>query len=182
MTTFNQLIKSHSWLSVKLTLERLFPEQDNLMENYERMFDRLKFISEKESNITIDVHWVHDDYDNTDYVDVSGYYTNPEDNTDGYSNSLAIEYTPWQDWPGMPVDTNSFQNFTELEIIAYCLNEMTYAGYEQEEIQAEIDRIKKMADDYKNMTPEEKKQNSYTWDEMQEKLKKLDEDDKIEKP
>jgi hypothetical protein len=58
---------------------------------------------------------------------------------------------------------------------------MTYAGFEQEEIQAEIDRIKEIADDYKNMTPEEKKQNTYTWDEMQDKLKKLDEDDKIEK-
>lgn len=178
MTTFVQLIKSHSWLSVKLTLERLFPEQDNLMDDYERMFDSLKFISATESNITIDVHWVHDDYDDTDYVDVSGYYTNPEDNTDEYSNSLAIEYTPWQEWLGMTFDTNSLQNFSELEIIAYCLNEMTYAGFEQEEIQAEIDRIKKMADDYKNMTPEEKKQNTYTWDEMQEKFKKLDEDDK----
>ncbi len=82
MTTFNQLIKSHSWLSVKLTLERLFPDQNNLMDDSERMFDSLKFIAAAESNITIDVHWVHDDYDDTDYVDVSGYYTNPEDNTD----------------------------------------------------------------------------------------------------
>jgi len=54
---------------------------------------------------------------------------------------------------------------------------MTYAGFEEEEIQAEIDRIRKMAEDYKNMTPEEKKQNTCTWDEMQEKLKKPDEDD-----
>jgi hypothetical protein len=177
MMTFVQLIKSHSWLSVKLTLERLFPDQNNLMDDYERMFDSLKFISKKESNITIDVHWVHDDYDNTDYVDVSGYYTNPEDNTDEYSNSWAIEFTPWQEWLGMSVDTNSLQNFSELEIIVYCLNEMTYAGFEQEVIQAEIDRIKEIADDYKNMTPEEKKQNTYTWDEMQDKLKKLDEDD-----
>lgn len=182
MTTFNNLIKSNSWLSVKLTLDRLFPEQNNLMDAYERMFDSLKFIAPIESKITIDVHWVHDDYDDTNYVDVSGYYTNPKDNTDEYSNSLALEFTPWQEWLGMPVDTNSLQNFTELEIIAYCLNEMTYAGFEQEEIQAEIQRINKIADDYKNMTPDEKKQNTYTWEELQEKLKKLDEDDKIEKP
>ena len=110
---------------------------------------------------------------------MSGYYTNPDDITDEYSNSLAIEYTPWQEWLGMPVDTNSLQNFTELEIIAYCLNEMTYAGFEQEEIQAEIDRIKKIADDFNNMTPEEKKQNTFTWDKLQKKLKKLDKDDKF---
>jgi hypothetical protein len=179
MMTFQQLLKSHSWLSIKMTLEKLFPEQENLLEDYEKMFYSLKFISATVSNITIDVHWVHDDYDDTDYVDVAGYYTNPEDNTDEYSTSLAIEFTPWQEWLGMPVDTNSLQNFTELEIIAYCLNEMTYAGFEQEEIQAEINRIEKIADDYKNMTPEEKKQNTYTWEELQEKLKKLDEDDKF---
>ena len=177
--TFDQLIKSHSWLSVKFTLERLFPEQINLMDDYERMFESLKFLSEKESNITIDVQLVHDDFDDTDYVDVSGYYTNPEDNTDENSNSLAIEYTPWQEWLGMTIDTNSLQNFSELEIVAYCLNEMTYAGFEQDDIQAEIDRIKKIADDFKNMTPEEKKQNTYTWDELQEKLKKLDEVDQF---
>jgi hypothetical protein len=179
MMTFQQLLKSHSWLSIKMTLEKLFPEQENLLEDYEKMFYSLKFISATVSIITIYVHWVHDDYDDTDYVDVAGYYTNPEDNTDEYSTSLAIEFTPWQEWLGMPVDTNSLQNFTELEIIAYCLNEMTYAGFEQEEIQAEINRIEKIADDYKNMTPEEKKQNTYTWEELQEKLKKLDEDDKF---
>ncbi len=30
---------------------------------------------------------------------------------------------------------------------AYCLNEMTFAGFEQEDVQSEMDRIKKTADD-----------------------------------
>jgi hypothetical protein len=182
MMTFDQLIKSNTWLSVKITLDRLFPEQNNLLNNYERMFDNLKFIAAEESNLTIDVHWILDDFDDTDYVDVSGYYTNLQDNTDLYSNSLAIEFTPWQEWLGMTLDTDSLQNFTELEIIAYCLHEMTYAGFEQEEIQAEIERIKKIADNYKKMTSEEKKQNTYTWDDMQKKFKKLEEDNKLEEP
>ena len=58
-------------------------------------------------------------------------------------NSLAIEFPQWQEWLGMPIDSESMEKFSELEIIACCLNEMTYAGFEQEDIQAEMDRIKK---------------------------------------
>jgi len=177
--TLDQLIKSHSWLSVKLTLESLFPDQNNLMDDYERIFESLRFMEAEETNLTIKVHLVNDDFDDTSYVDVSGYNTSPEDNTDEFSHSLAIEFTPWQEWLGMSVDTDSLHNFSELEIIAHCLNEMTYAGFEQEDIQAEIERIKKMADNYTNMTPEEKRQNTYTWEEIQEKLKNLDEDDTL---
>lgn len=178
--TLAELIKSHSWPSVKLTLEKMFPDQDDLWDDYEKVFYALQTMRLHESNVTIDVHWVHDDYDNTDYVDVSGYYTNPADRNDQHTNSLAIEFTPWQEWLGMPIDSESLEKFSGLEIIAYCLNEMTYAGFEQEDIQAEMDRIKKIADDYDKMTPEEKKKNTYSWDEVKERFKKSQGDDKTE--
>lgn len=177
--TLEQLIKSYSWLSIKLTLEKLFPEQKNYIVDYEKMFESLKLLPSTESNITIDVHWVHDDYDNTDYVDVSGYYTDPGLRTDEYSNSLAIEFVPWNKWMGMSLDKNSLQNFNELEIIAYCINEMSFVGFEQEKIQFEMDRIQQISEDYKNMSPEEKKKNSYSLEELKEKLKKTDKDDKL---
>lgn len=174
--TFAEIIKSQSWLSIKLTLEKLFPDQSEFWDDYEKVFYELQTMTAKESNVTIDVSWVHDDYDNTDYVDVSGYYTNPADRTNEYTNSLAIEFTPWQEWLGMPIDENTLKTFNEFEIIAYCLNEMTYAGFEQEEVQAEMDKLKQIADDYEKMTPEEKKKNTYTWDEVKERFKKKDEE------
>lgn len=172
--TFADIIKTHSWLSVKMTLERLFTDQSDFSCDYEKVFYTLQSINACESNVTIDIHWVHDDFDNTEYVDVSGYYTNISDRNDEYSNSLAIEFTPWQEWLGMPIDTKTLEKFNELEIIAYCLNEMTYVGFEQEDIQAEMDRIKQIADDYDKMSPEEKKKNTYSWDEIKERFKKTD--------
>ena len=168
--TFADIIKSQSWLSVKMTLEKLFPDQSEFCEDYEKVFYELQTMAVKESNVTIYVSWVHDDYDNTDYIDVSGYYTNPADRIDEYSNSLAIEFTPWQEWLGMPIDIETMDKFSELEIIAYCLNEMTCAGFAQEDIQAEIDKVKQIADDYGKMSPEEKKKNTYTWDEVKERF------------
>ena len=170
--TLAELIKSHAWLSVKSTLLNMFPDQDDLWDDYEKVFYDLQTIWVNESNVTIDIHWDHDDYDNTDYVDVSGYYTNPADRNDQYTNSLAIEFIQWQEWLGMPIDSESVEMFSGLEIIAYCLNEMTYAGFEQEDIQSEMDRIKKIADDYDKITPEEKKKDTYSWDEVKERFKK----------
>ena len=178
--TFADIIKSQSWLSVKMTLERLFPEQSEFWDEYEKIFYELQTMHAHDSKVTIDVHWVHDDYDNTDYVDVSGYYTNPADRADEHSNSLAIEFSPWQEWLGMPIDSVTLEKFNELEIIAYCLNEMTYAGFEQEDIQAEIDRIKQIADDYEKLSPEEKKKNTYSWDEVEERFQNNGKQDKTE--
>ena len=65
----------------------------------------------------------------------------------GFSTlSTAIEFTAWSEWLGMPIDTNSLKEFSELEIVAHCLNEMTYAGFEQEEINSKMDRIKNKAE------------------------------------
>ncbi|ASB50582.1 DUF6557 family protein [Alkalitalea saponilacus] len=172
MTTFGQLVKSHSWLSIKLKLETLFPDQNDLLDDYENVFCKLQTIPIQESNVTIDVQWVHDDYDNSEYVDVSGYYTNPNERTDEYSNSLAIEFTPWQEWMGMPVNPESLKLFSELEIIAYCLNEMTFAGFDQEEIHGEMNKIRQIAKEYDEMTPEEKKLNTTRLDDVIKKHQK----------
>lgn len=161
--TLSELIKSHAWLSVQLTLQKLFPDQEEFLADYEKMFNELQVMQFKASNITIDIELIHDTYDDTHYVDVSGYYTNPEDRTDEFSNSLAIEFTPWNQWLAMPIDGKSRMNFGELEIIAHCLNEMSYSGFEQEEIQEELSRIKGIKEEYDGLSPEEKKsKTSYT--------------------
>jgi len=153
-------------------MERLFPDQKELLEDYEKVFNELKVMKLGQGNITIDIHWVNDDYDQTKYVDVTGYYTNPADRTDKFTNSLAIEFVLWEEWLSMPIDSNSLAEFNELEIIAYCLNEMTYAGFEQQDIQAEMNCLKGIKDEYDGLTPEEKAKRTYTLNEMMGKMKK----------
>ncbi len=167
--TFAELVKSNAWLSVKMVLSKLHPDQEEFMDDYQHVFSQLQVITSLPSNVTIDVGRIHDSYDNAHYVDVSGYYTNPVDRTNEYTNSLAIEYTPWNKWFGMPIDKNSLKNFSELEIIAHCLIEMTYAGFEQEDIQSGIDRIKGIKEEYDNLTPEENKQQTISLNDLKAK-------------
>jgi len=168
--TFSTLIKSNSWLSIQMVLLQLYPDEQEFIEEYEKVFNELRIMQPLSGNMTIDVSLVDDDYDNTQYVDVSGYYTNPSERTNEYFNSLAIEFVPWSEWLGMEIDKNSLENFTELEIIAHCLHEMTYAGFEQVEIQAQMDDIKQTKVDYENLTPEEKAKRTFTFEELNERF------------
>ncbi len=168
--TFAELIKSKAWLSVQMILLKLFPDQEEFIDDYQNVFYQLQVMPIVASKITIDVELVHDTYDDTHYVDVSGHYTDPADRTDEFTNSLAIEFIPWNEWLGMPINENSLKNFSELEIIAHCLNEMTYAGFEQEEIQSEITRISSIKDEYNNLTLKEKKLKTISLDKLKEKL------------
>lgn len=163
--TLSELINSNAWLSIQLTMEKLFHDQDKNMEGYEGVFNTLKNLQPKVNNVTVNVHWVHDDYDDTDYVDVTGYYTQPQ-GTDEENLSLALEFTPWEEWLAMPVSEESLKEFTELEIIGYCLWEMTFMGFEQNKIQEELDKINQSAEEYNAMSPEEKAKNTYTLDEV----------------
>ena len=70
----------------------------------------------------------------------------------------------------MPIDEKSLEEFSELELIAYCLDEITFIGFEQEDIQAEMDKLKKISDEYSKLTPEEKAKRTYTIDEVKDMI------------
>ena len=91
--------------------------------------------------------------------------------TDQLSNGVALEFTKWNKWLGMNIHEMTCKEFTELEIIAHCLYEMTFVDYEESDIQAEFDRIKGIAEEFKNLSPEEKKSKTQSLDDL---LKDLD--------
>ncbi len=169
---FTDLLKNNTWLSIEIVLLQLYPDEKKNISTYEQIFNDLKFREPVFGDISIILRNEQDDFDESEYVDVSGRENNPKENTDALTDALAIEFTPWNEWLGMDIDKNTLQDFTELEIIAHCLYEMTFMGFEEEEIQAEMDKLKGIADEYKNMSEEEKKENTISLDDL------FDEDDK----
>lgn len=166
---FDSIIKTTNWLSVKATLLALYPEQENNITEYEVIFEKLKLKEPVEVaiNIVINQHYDDETFEPS-CVDVAGINLKPD--KDDFNDGLAIEYTPWNQWLGMGIDKLTLKEFTELEIIAHCLNEMTYAGFDEREIQSDFDRIKNVVDEYKNMSDEEKKKNTISLDELMKKL------------
>lgn len=165
---FYEIIKSNTWLTVELSLLRLYPEQKDSIEHYSLVYEALKFIQPVQMDVDITLYQYYDDDGKPSVVDVSGINLNPEP-TD-ITNGLAIEFTSWDKWLGMGIYPLTLIEFTEPEIICHCLNEMTYAGFDEEEIQSEFSKLKSMVDEYKAMTPEEKAKHTISHEELKKRI------------
>jgi hypothetical protein len=174
---FSEIIKSNSWSSVELVFLQLYPDEKYRISAYEKVFDDLKFLKSTDTEISIVMSWVKDDFENQEYVDVSGFERTDTQLSDEQNHSLALEFTGWDKWLGMDVDESTLQVFTELEIISHSLYEMTFISFDQKIIQEEIEKLEKLADEIKNMPEEEKKVKLKSWDELK---KELNWDDEIE--
>lgn len=163
-----KLIQSNSWLSVETILLQLYPDEEKNISGYKVVFEELLFMHPEDSEILIVIAHQKDDFDGEEYVDVSGKYANPKNEEEEFSQ--AIEFTPWNRWLGMEISKESLLHFSELEIISHCLYEMTFAGFEEEEIQEELNSMEKSIEDYKNMTDEEKKANTTSLEELMKDL------------
>ena len=173
---FKDLIKSHHWLSIELTLLNLYPDQQEIIDQYKNVFDSLLLMEPVNDDMLIvlkeyDCDEEEENGSKSTYVDISGRKIDPE-TENSITVSYAIEFVKWEKWLGMDLAPETLYNFNELEIIAHCLFEMTFCGYEQEEIQEQFDSINRTVEDYKKMTDEEKKEKTISLEELKKKLDK----------
>lgn len=166
MKTFATLIQNNTWLSTELILLELYPDEKKNIEGYQKMFNQLQLLSPTPSEVIIVVKWETDDFDGAKYVDVSGKYKYNNSKTEKEQIPLAIGFTPWSEWLGMEVATESLQNFNELEIIAHCIYEMCFLGFDEEVIRARLQNKEPEAEKLKNMTEEERKENTTSLDDL----------------
>ncbi|MCX6231061.1 MAG: hypothetical protein NTZ33_05915 [Bacteroidetes bacterium] len=170
----NDLIKSYNWLSIELTLIQLYPDQETMIDDYRNVFEKLTFLVPEENEMSI-VLTEYDSYPDDEsevgtYVDVSGRKTNETQNS--MTDSYAIEFVPWEKWLGMDLAPETIEKFSDLEIVAHCLYEMTFIGYSDEEISEQFESINERVDEYKNLTKEEKEEKTISLDELQKLLNK----------
>jgi len=171
---FGDLITNSFWLRVETVFSNIYPDQLDYLDDYEYVFDQLKSLKPKESNITIIVSYEADSFDNEQYVNVSGYDNSKTIPSNDLTESLALEFTPWEEWLGMNIDQASLNDFSSYEIMCHCLHEMTFMGFDQKEIKNELDKIKEAVEDYKNMTEEEKNIKSISLDDLMKEFNQQD--------
>jgi len=172
---FGTLIKTNSWISVETIFLTLFPDEINNIVEYEKIFNELKILEPIEKNISIVLNNIVDDFDNEEYVNVTGYYTNKIKESE-FTDSLALEFTLWNEWLGMEIDQKTLSEFTEFEIICHCLFEMTFIGFDQSEIEEELERINGIMENVKNMSDEEKNEKLIPFEKVKERLLKKDQE------
>lgn len=167
-----EVIRTNNWLSVELTLLNLYPDQEENIQSYRRIYSLLQEMEARESAIEIVIEQEFDE--ETQELGLGNVYGIDHASKNEITNAVALEFTVWDKWLGMEVSELTQREFTELEIISHCLYEMTFVGYDEEEIQAEFSKIKNIHEEYKNLSTEEKKLRTRSLDDL---LKDLDNED-----
>lgn len=166
------LIKSKNWLSVELTLLQLYPDQEKMVDAYRKVYEKLKLTepADHEMEIVLKEYDSYTDFESIKdtYIDVSGRtkITDPNSETTSY----AIEFVEWKNWLGMDLAPETIENFSELEIIAHCLYEMTFVDYDEDAIQGKLKTLNDQVEEYIKLTDEEKKQQIISFDELKRRL------------
>lgn len=169
--TLAEIINTNNWLSVGTILLQLYPDQEENMQAYDRIYHSLQKVDAINSATEIVIEQSYDE--EMQSIGAANVYGIDYASQDELTNAVALEFTPWNQWLGMGISELTQKEFTELEIIAHCLYEMTFVGYNEEEIQEEFARIKGIYDEYKSLTPEQKKDRTKSLDDL---LKDTDEE------
>ena len=178
------IINKNSWSSTKTQFLKEYPQEEKNIEGYKSVYEKLCLLPLKKSDMRIVVDEIfHKDLNDEPYVDVTGKngtlqkeledfkYFNEQENSEVANSevSYALEYSPWAEWLGMEIDPDSANKYSELEIIAHCLYEMTFFGFDEESIKKQCDELKRSADEIDNMTEEERKKNLISFEDFEKK-------------
>jgi len=160
-----EIIRTNNWLSVELTLLNLYPDQQENIEAYKEVYKKLVTSEIEESEIQIEIEKAYDEVTSEENIPHI-YGTKSRKNENQITENLAIEFVPWKEWLGMNLSRKALADFNELEIISHCLYEMTFMGYIEDEIQGQLTDLEKTVNEYKNMSAEEKKNNTRSIDDL----------------
>lgn len=135
---------------------KLYPDVNKSLQGYKTVFEKLLLMIPEKMDMEIIIERLADE-DET-YIEVSAKHKYPKSKEEQFSQ--AIEFTPWNKWLGMEISDRSLHEYSQLEIIAHCLYEMTFVGFAEDEIQNELRSIERSMDDFNAMSEEEKRSNT----------------------
>ena len=155
-------------------------------ENFEGIFKCLKecYYSDTSNDYKAEYHKSFDELltlivpnivenDNVDMLAVNVYTELPDEISDnpetevaydvyGYSSTdpektpHGLEFTAWNRWLPLVVDEQTVNTFTEEEILAHCLWEMTFVGFDQSSIKDAWEEIMQSKKELETLSAEEK--------------------------
>ena len=137
------------WPTVALALVKAYPEDRKSLAGFRSVYDKLMNMEPvANSGLTIVIESVEYKHDRGHFwYDVYGILPDKD-------YSLALEFRPWREWLGMSVAKGTINFLTPSQIAAHCLNEMTYFGFEEQEVQSIWNDIERDADEVRSGTAE----------------------------
>lgn len=187
--TFAELISTVTWVELKAALVWLFPEEKHSLPDYKKLFRELRRMKPEPSSMRIAIeYWPMpgESEDQTPQVHGrDGSLNRDQADFRHWADSATPEYAaaetvwslcmrPWPEWLGMSVEPEALATYSPAQAVAYCLNEMTFHGFDEADIREFNDELQRRVDEIHAMTEEEKAERlipaEQVFAEMREKL------------
>ena len=140
--TLNELLETTPWQDIAIALVTAYPNQRKLLEGYQIVFETLKLMDPKDSDLTLNV--VYDDsYSEDGGHDVYGIKADKPDERWG------LLFVSWAEWLGMELAPETISAYSHSQIAALCLFEMTFFGFTEDKREQENQKLMKTADEAK---------------------------------
>lgn len=182
---FRDLLANTDWNEVRSSLTANYPEEKTALEQYQSVFDSLFRLAPRKTKMRICVEEVfREEIDKEPHVEVFGkdgtlnkylpdfHHFEDAAGTEfaNSETSFALEMVPWEEWLDMELDAATLEAYSGSDIVAHCLWEMTFSGFDQETIKEQRDEIECRARDLARMTEEERRQKLIPWEQVRKKL------------
>ena len=140
--TLKELLETTPWQDIAITLVTAYPNQRKLLEGYQIVFETLKLMTPKDSDLTL--HVVYDDSNSED----GGYdvYGTKADKPD---ERWGLLFVSWAEWLGMELAPATISTYSHSQIAALCLFEMTFFGFNEDKREQENQKLMKTVDEAK---------------------------------
>ena len=183
-----ELVAKTDWNEVKSSLLQSYPSAEQTLEGYECVFDALLSLPPREAKVRICLSEVfREGIDEEPFVDVAGkdgtlnkdlpdfrhFDKSRETEFVNSETSFALDLTPWEEWLGMELDPSTVKAYSGPDIVAHCLWEMTFFGFDQTTIEKQKEELERRSRELENMTEDEKKRNLIPWEQVLKELNGL---------
>ncbi len=179
------VVEKTSWAETKASLLWNYPDTKESLAGYEKIFYGLRELPPSSTTMRLSIRKTfREGLDEEPFLEVVGkdgtlnkeledfQYLNKAESSD-YANAeveYALEFQPWKEWLGMAIDEPTCRHYPPPEILAHCLWEMTFMGFDQETIHEEKQELIKRVEEINSMTAEERKDNLIPLDEVMKRM------------
>lgn len=167
--TFAELVGSTTWAKVSAALQRQFPDERGNLSDYHKVFRDLRRMNPTPDAMRIAI--VCESIPGDDEVPVpevvgrDGTLNRDLDDFKYLGERATAEYgaeetrwslslRPWRSWLGMTVEPTTLEEYLPAEVIAHCLNDMTFHGFSEaghrefsEELERRVAEIDAMSEE-----------------------------------
>lgn len=133
--TLGELVHAYTWMDVEADFERLYPGDPDWVNQHGRVFSMLRALRPRLSEMEIVIGDAENEVGEA-WIDVSGR---------SGDELVAIEFVDWAEWLGMVVDGETSRRYTPTEILAHCVWEMSFFGFDEETIREKWGEIEALA-------------------------------------